>query len=168
MLIIRKAESRDVAALFRLINGYAREGLMLPRTLGELGRAAGDFAVAEDAERIVGCGALRVYSGSFAEIRSLSVEPGVLRRGIGRAITEFLIEEAARAGVKSVFALTLSPAFFEKCGFREASPSEFPARIRRSRFERNRNPHPDKRTMVIALTTAAPTLAVRESAPATA
>ena len=168
LLTIRKAEARDVPALFRLISLYAQERLMLARTTSELGRAAGQFAVAEEEGRVVGCGALRAYTSELAEIRSLCVEPGLKRQGIGRAITEFLLLEARRANLKKVFALTLTPEFFGKCGFHEASPAGFPSRIRRARFERNTNPHPDKKTMVIALPARAPALRFSPSAHAPA
>jgi amino-acid N-acetyltransferase len=168
MLTIRKAESRDVPALFRLISLYAQERLMLARTPSELARAAGQFAVAEEDGRVVGCGALRAYTSQLGEIRSLCVEPGMKRQGIGRAITEFLLCEAQRCGMKKIFALTLTPEFFEKCGFRVTSPSGFPSKIRRARFERNTNRHPDKKTMLIALPSRARAFAFSHSSAAPA
>jgi amino-acid N-acetyltransferase len=128
-LNIRKAELRDVPELFALINRFASQRVMLPRTLDDLRVNVWGFTVAEDAGRVVGCGALKLYNRELAEIRSLCVEPGSKSHGIGSSLVESLLDEAESHGVKSLFALTLVPAFFRKRGFRETRREKFPLKI---------------------------------------
>ncbi len=119
----------DVPAMFRLINHYAEERVMLPRPLIELYENVWEFTVAEDEGKLVGCGALKFYSGELAEIRSLCVAPGITSRGVGRALTERILSEAAGYGVRTVFALTVVPGFFEKLGFHEQPREHFPTKV---------------------------------------
>jgi amino-acid N-acetyltransferase len=128
-LKIRKAVLSDVPALFDLINRFARERVMLPRTLADLYENLWGFTVAEDGGRVLGCGALKFYSQDLAEIRSLCVEPGRESHGVGSALVERLLDEAEGYGLKKVFALTLVSDFFRKCGFRETRREKFPMKV---------------------------------------
>ena len=126
---IRKAELKDVPALFELINRFAEERLMLPRTLADLYENLWAFSVAVEGGQVLGCGALKFYSQELAEIRSLCVETGRASRGVGSALVERLLDEAEGFRLKTVFALTLVPEFFGKCGFREAPREQFPLKV---------------------------------------
>jgi amino-acid N-acetyltransferase len=151
LLNIRKAELEDVPALFEMINHYAAEGIMLRRTLTELYECVREFLVAEDGGKVVGCGALKFYAADLAEIRSLCVAPGLKSRGLGRVLTEQLLSEAERYQLKTVFALTTSPDFFTKCGFREMARERFPMKIWRDCLRCEKYFHCDEKTMVIDL-----------------
>jgi amino-acid N-acetyltransferase len=129
LLTIRKAELRDVPTLYQMINHYAEQRLVLPRPLVELYENVGEFTVAEENGVIVGCGALKVYSAALAELRSLCVAPGLTSRGLGRAISERVLDEAEKYGLKTVFALTVAPQFFGKLGFREVPRERFPTKV---------------------------------------
>ncbi len=129
MLTTRKAELRDVPALFQIINHYATERVMLPRTLTDLYENVREFTVAEKDGKVLGCGALKFYSDDLAEIRSLCVAPGLKNRGVGRALAERLIREAEGHRLKTLFALTVVPKFFAKCGFREVARQALPMKI---------------------------------------
>lgn len=126
---IRKAELRDVPALQSMINKYADQRLLLPRTFADLCENIGEFMVAEENGRVLACGALKSYDKNIAEIRSLCVEPGHKSSGLGRALTERLLNQARRRKLKTVFALTVAPEFFQKCGFHEAPRENFPMKI---------------------------------------
>jgi amino-acid N-acetyltransferase len=128
-LNIRKAELRDVPALFQLINGYALEQLLLPRPQTNLYEDIWEFTVAEEDGKLLGCGALKFYSQELAEIRSLCVDAQIKSQGVGRKLTEALMDEAERYGLKEVFALTVVPAFFEKLGFQKAPREKFPIKV---------------------------------------
>jgi len=128
-LNIRKAELRDVPALFKLINRYVVEKVLLPRPLTNLCEDIWEFTVAEEDGDLLGCGALRFYSQELAEIRSLCVDAALKSKGVGRMLTEALMDEAGRYGVKTVFALTVVPAFFEKLGFQRAPRERFPGKV---------------------------------------
>ena len=126
---IRKAELRDVPALFKLINRYVLEQVLLPRPLTNLYEDVWEFTVAEEEGELLGCGALRFYNQELAELRSLCVDAALQSKGVGRVLTEALIEEGERYGVKTVFALTVAPSFFEKLGFRKAPRERFPVKV---------------------------------------
>jgi amino-acid N-acetyltransferase len=128
-VIVRKAQLRDVPAIFEMISHYAAEKIMLARPVADLYEAIREFSVAVDEDEVVGCGALKLYSPELAEIRSLCVAPGVQKKGVGRALMETLLDESEQFGLHTVFALTLTPDFFLKCGFREAIRERFPMKI---------------------------------------
>src|ERR1700688_1582469 len=75
LLTVRKATMRDIQALLELINGYAAEGIMLPRTEFEMSENIRDFTVIYSGSRLLGCGALHFYTPTSGEIRSLAVAP---------------------------------------------------------------------------------------------
>jgi amino-acid N-acetyltransferase len=128
-LKIRKAKLSDVTELHRLINHYAGERIMLPRTLTDLYENVWEFSVAEEDGRLLGCGALKLYNQEVAEIRSLCVDETLKSKGIGREIADELLNEAEAFGLKTVFALTVAPAFFERLGFREVPRERFPTKV---------------------------------------
>jgi len=128
-MTIRPAELEDVPVLAEMINHYARERILLPRSLPELYECVREFVVAEEDGVIVGCGALKFYNADLAEIRSLCVAPGTSHQGVGRALVEDLIAEAGQRRLKTVFALTMAPEFFQRCGFRETIRERLPQKV---------------------------------------
>jgi amino-acid N-acetyltransferase len=125
-LLIRKARPSDVAAMLELINGYARTGLMLPRTEFEMCENIRDFSVALRGGRLAGCGALHFYTPKMAEVRSLAVSQHVKSAGVGRRLVESLVEEARQYGLDVVFAFTYVAQFFQKCGFQPVDRGSLP------------------------------------------
>jgi amino-acid N-acetyltransferase len=126
MAHIRKATLSDIRPVTELINSYARNGIMLPRTEFEMAENIRDFMVACDDGRIVGCGALHFYTPDSGEIRSLAVEPGLKTHGIGRLLVETLEAEAREHDLLSIFAFTYVDGFFRKLGFAEVDRAELP------------------------------------------
>ena len=125
-LAVRKAGMRDIHAVLHLINAYASDGIMLPRTEFEMSENIRDFSVVYDSDRLLGCGALHFYTPSSAEVRSLAVEPDCKTRGIGRLIVEALEREAKEHQLHAIFAFTYVPGFFRKLGFHEIERGELP------------------------------------------
>jgi amino-acid N-acetyltransferase len=128
-LNIRKAELRDVPALYKLISRYVAEQILLPRPLTNLYEDVWEFTVAEEDGELLGCGALKVYNQELAEIRSLCVGVPLKSKGVGMMLTGALMDEAECWGLKTVFALTVVPVFFEKLGFQKAPRERFPAKV---------------------------------------
>jgi len=126
---LRAARPQDMPALQRLINHYAAQDEMLPRTLGELYENVRDFTVCELDGRIVGCVALHLIWADLAEVKSLAVVEGAQGRGVGTALVRSAVDEAGRMGVPRVFALTFRPSFFERLGFRRIDKQELPQKI---------------------------------------
>ena len=123
---VRKAAMRDIHGILEVINAYAAEGVMLPRTEFEMSENIRDFSVAYDGDTLVGCGALHFYTPLSAEIRSLAVRPEIKQHGIGRAVVESLEAEARENDLESIFAFTYVPGFFSKLGFAEVERGELP------------------------------------------
>lgn len=127
-LAVRKPEVEEAQAIHDLIAQYARERLLLPRPLNQIYETLRDFYVCEEGGRIIGCGALHLWS-DLAEIRSLAVSSEYRNRRIGSRIVRACVEEAKRLHVREVFLLTFQPAFFEKLGFTRVSKQRFPHKI---------------------------------------
>jgi amino-acid N-acetyltransferase len=125
-LRVRKAAMRDIPRILSLINSYAANGIMLPRTEFEISENIRDFSVAYDGGLLAGCGALHFYTPVSAEVRSLAVLPECNRLGIGRAIVEALEADARENELESIFAFTYVPQFFAKLGFSEVERGELP------------------------------------------
>ncbi len=125
-MTIRKATMQDIPAMLELINGYAREGIMLPRTEFEMAENIRDFTVVEEGGRILACGALHFYTPTMGEVRSIAVDPAAKRAGIGRRLVEALEEEARQCRLQTLFAFTYVPDFFRKLGYTEVDRSELP------------------------------------------
>ncbi|HZP97272.1 MAG TPA: N-acetyltransferase [Candidatus Limnocylindria bacterium] len=123
---IREARAQDVEAMRELIDRYATEDRMLSRSRDFLLEHLRDYYVAEDDGIFLGCCAIAVLTPELAEIRSLAVRPEAGGRGVGKALVEACVEEARRLGLRRVFALTLVPAFFERCGFTLTSLGRLP------------------------------------------
>jgi len=123
---VRKAGMRDIPHVLSLINSYAANGIMLPRTEFELSENIRDFLVAYDENILTGCGALHFYTPTTAEVRSLAVRPALKQRGVGRALVEALEAEAREHDLEAIFAFTYVPEFFAKMGFAETERGELP------------------------------------------
>ena len=124
-LQFRPARADDVDAMRELIDRYAAQDLMLSRSREFLVEHLRDYVVAEDGE-FVGCCALAVLTHDLAEVRSLAVRPETSGRGVGKALVDACVDQARRLGLKRVFALTLVPEFFERCGFTLISLGRLP------------------------------------------
>ena len=126
-MTLRKALLRDIPGMLGVINGYASNGIMLPRTEFEMAENIRDFVVAEADDRaLTGCGALHFYTPWSAEIRSLAVMPGAKSKGTGRLIVEALEADAHEHELATLFAFTYVPGFFEKLGFHQVDRGELP------------------------------------------
>ncbi len=128
-IILRPARKEDIPTIVEIVNGYAAQNLMLPRSPQEVERTLSSWVVAEKAGQVVGCGALSLLSSDLAEIRSLAVAPSMIGQGIGGRIVRYLVEKAKEIGVKQVAALTLQQHFFERLGFRVVDRWELSPKI---------------------------------------
>lgn len=125
-MMLRKANMRDIPGMLSLINTYATQGIMLPRTEFEIAEGIRDFIVAEEASELIGCGALHIYTPAAAEVRSLAVDSVRKGKGAGRALVEALEAEAVSFGVTSLFAFTYVPGFFHKLGYTQVDRGLLP------------------------------------------
>ena len=128
--MIRKARMSDVKGIHQLIAEYAQKGDMLPRSLADIYENLRDYCVflGDDGE-LVGSAAIHIMWEDLAEVRSLAVREGKMRRGVGTQLVESCISEAIVLGIGRVFALTYKPKFFEKLGFHVVDKAELPQKI---------------------------------------
>lgn len=113
----RKACLPDAPRIYTLIAEYAREEILLPRSLAEICENIRDFTVVENRGEVLGCGALHIYGLDLAEIRSIAVERAAQGRGAGRRLVEALLTEARQHSVGRVFLFTRIPDYFARLGF---------------------------------------------------
>jgi amino-acid N-acetyltransferase len=128
-IICRKAELSDVEALYQLIQGYAEQGIMLPRSREALARHIDSFVVAEERGKLIGCGSLFRLGPDLAEIRSLGMAEGYKGLGLGSRLVDFLLDEARKQGFPKVMALTYADDFFRKHGFEVVDKEIFPEKV---------------------------------------
>lgn len=129
MIKTRNAFLPDVDGIHAIIQPYADAGTLLARSLSELAENVRDFVVADDGNRIVGCGALHLYGRHLAEIRSIAVRPESKGHGVGRGLVEALLNEARQHDVTCVCLFTRTPSFFGHLGFEIARREELPDKI---------------------------------------
>lgn len=127
--MIRKAQIKDIKQIQSLVNTFAKQDLMLPRSLNELYDHIRDFWVFKKNKELVGCCALHICWQDLAEIKSLAVLKKNQRKKIGTQLVAACMDEAKKFGAKKIFALTYSPVFFKKLGFRKIKHSDLPHKI---------------------------------------
>ena len=128
-LKVQPAGVGDARAIHELINGFARRGEMLPRTMAEVYENLRDFSVVRDTNELVACGALHIMWEDLAEVRSLAVQEDRQGQGLGALLVGAHLQEARDLGLSTVFALTYRPAFFERQGFRQADVMTLPRKV---------------------------------------
>ncbi|OES45180.1 N-acetyltransferase [Domibacillus iocasae] len=129
MIEVRKAVLADVEQVFELVNHYANEGLMLPRTKDSLVLNLQSIFVAEEDGEILGIASLAILGHDLAEIRSLGVKENAKGRGIGKMLVERVVEETTLIGIPKLISLTYQVVFFEKCGFEVIQKTEMPQKV---------------------------------------
>lgn len=127
--MIRKAILQDARQIHKLLLKYAKDGLVLPRSLMDIFEAIRDFYVFIDDDQVVGAAALNICWEDLAEVRSLVVDESHKGRGIGKHLVEACVSEARQLGIGRIFALTYQQSFFEKLDFQVIEKSELPQKI---------------------------------------
>lgn len=118
---LRQAAAEDFPAIRRLIQRVQ---------INPTGLDWHRFVVAVDGSgKMLGCGQLKPHDGGIVELASIAVEPSHRKRGVARAIIEYLISQAprplyltCRSGLGS---------FYEKWGFRTLEMNAMPPYFRR-------------------------------------
>ena len=145
---LRKATFGDVEAIHKLVNDYAQQGVMLPRSRNSIYETLRDVIIAEEDDLLVGVGSLHLSWDALAEVRALAIAPGFQRRGIGRQIVEELLIEGRALGVKTFFTLTYQPEFFGTLGFSEVTKEELPQKVWKECINCPKFPNCDEVAMV--------------------
>ncbi len=107
---VRVARPADLPAVLRLLGAAS-----LP--LDGVEAHFSDFLVAEVDGQVAAAGGLEVY-GDAALLRSVVVSPSVRGLGLGRRLTEALVEHATKRGAPSLYLLTTTAEdYFPRLGF---------------------------------------------------
>ena len=154
MPMLRKAKIQDVKSIHEILNNYANQVILLPRSLSEIYDHLRDFYVIEDSEaqgNILGMCALSVSWEDLGEIRSLVVVERSQERGLGSQLVKACLAEAVELGLSEVFVLTLIKDFFARFGFREVEKSRLPHKIWADCIKCPRFPNCDEIAMILKL-----------------
>ncbi len=149
--MLRKARISDVKQIQALVNAYADQGQMLPRSLNELYEYLRDFSIIDDEGGIAGVCALHVSWDGLAEIRSLAVRRDSTGRGIGASLVKECLREAGELGAERVFVLTYEETFFQKLGFAPIDKKELPHKIWTDCLNCVKFPNCDEASLIITL-----------------
>ncbi|AFV01357.1 N-acetylglutamate synthase [Dehalobacter sp. UNSWDHB] len=151
MVTYRHAKLSDVEDIISLINYYAEQGLMLPRTRSALYEGIREVIVAVEDDRIVGTGALHITWDDLAEIRALAVEESYRGKGLGRKIVELLLEEARELHCPKVFTLTYQVDFFKHMGFEITEKDSMPHKVWKECINCVKFPNCDENALILYL-----------------
>lgn len=126
---IRKAILADVRSIHSLLNHFADQRQLLPRSLSEVYENLQQFFVVVKRKDVVGCCALYITWDDLAEVKALAVASDYQSQGLGTWLLKTVIQEAKKLGVKTLFTLTIRENLFEKFGFRKAKKSALPHKV---------------------------------------
>lgn len=161
---IRKATIHDLDGMMALINEYAQQGLMLPRSKLSLCETLHCFSVVIDdqgevseAGTVVGVGGLHILWEDLAEVRSLAISEKAKGKGLGKLLVNHLVQEAQELGLQRVMSLTYQQTFFEKCEFYVVQKETLPHKVWKDCVNCAKFPSCDEIAMIrdLAPTTAA-------------
>ena len=129
-LSLRKAAMRDVNPMLELIAFWAKQGLMLPKTRDVMFMQIRDFYLLETQDGgIAGTVGLHVLWHDLGEVRSLAIHPNFQGKGLGKQLVLGVEAEARELGIPRLFAWTLEPDFFVRCGYKLISTDELPPKV---------------------------------------
>ncbi len=94
--------------------------------------------VVKDEERIIGTARIRFLATGQAKLERMAVLKHFRRRGVGRGIISFLIEESRNRQIGQVLlhAQYSAVAFYRSCGFEESGSPFWEAGIRHVKMKR--------------------------------
>ena len=147
-MIYRKARFGDIESIYGLVDIYAAQGDMLPRSRNTLYENLRDMIVAETDDTVIGVGALHIMWDRLAEVRMMAVSPQYMRQGIGTEIVRLLLDEGDAIGIEKVFTLTYKPEFFRKLRFIRISREELPQKVWKECIDCPKYPNCDEIAMI--------------------
>ena len=128
---IRRPDVSEVSGMKALIDRAVVQGLLLPRTHAELYENLRHFYIYADEKGVGGCCALRMDGPDLAEIWALVVREDLRGNHVGAQLVEACVADAREHGVKRVYALSRTPAFFLRHSFHEIDRYELPQKVAR-------------------------------------
>jgi amino-acid N-acetyltransferase len=151
VLTIRKAVIRDAGTIQKMVNRLAEQGAMLAIALSDIFEHIRDFWVVEKGGEVVGTCALHVIWEDLGEVRSLAVDSRCRDLGVGRALVERCLEEAAGLHLRRIFALTYQEEFFRHMGFDVVDKERLPHKVWRDCMKCTKFPNCDETAVMKVL-----------------
>jgi len=102
---IRTPKVGEADKLAELINAFAKNNLMLERSVENVISNIRNFIVAEANGKIIACCAISFFSTELAEIRSVAVDASLQKKGIGKMLIAYAEGILRDEGVKRSFVL---------------------------------------------------------------
>jgi amino-acid N-acetyltransferase len=130
---VRPAGFEDAQTIVALIKEYPQE--LLARPLSDVVQNIDRFLVCETDGRIVGTASWQILPeigtprNVSVEIKSLAVGKEHQRSGVGKALVEEALIRIRALHPKQVVALTFTPDFFRKLGFKEVPKKQLMHKI---------------------------------------
>jgi len=84
---VEKARIGDVNQIHKLVNHFASNGQMLPRSLSEIYENMRDYFVVRQKEEVMACIALHINWEDLAEVKSIAVSEEYQRHGVGKYLS---------------------------------------------------------------------------------
>jgi amino-acid N-acetyltransferase len=129
-LTLRKAAMRDANPMLELIAYWAKQGAMLPKTRDVMFTQIRDFYLLETQDGgIAGTVGLHVLWHDLGEVRSLAIHPNFRGLGLGKRLVLGVEAEARELGIPRLFAWTLEPDFFARCGYQLILTDQLPPKV---------------------------------------
>lgn len=125
----RDARLKDVSQIAKILNEYAKKGILLPRSMGHIYENLRDFIVVAKGDEILACGALHLFWEDLGEICSVAVKNGYDGRGLGTRVVKRLLKGAEELELERVFVLTYQESFFSNMGFTKIDKNLLPQKI---------------------------------------
>ncbi|UFJ39420.1 N-acetyltransferase [Brevibacillus humidisoli] len=147
-LTIRHAMTSDVDQMLMIVNQYAQQGLMLPRTKISILENLQSFIIAYDGQNVIGVAGLHILWDDLAEIRSLAIAESAKGLGVGKRLVLSLVGECERLGIRRALALTYQKDFFEKCGFHVVAKESLPQKVWKDCINCSKLPFCDEIAMI--------------------
>jgi amino-acid N-acetyltransferase len=129
---VRRAKLTDIKEISELVNGYAAQGSMLPRSMADIAARLENYVVAsDDFGRVIACAALEEYSPSLAEVSSVAVAPSEHGKGLGTQVVRGIERLARSREIEELFAMSLTGNFFESMGYEQTAIARYPEKLLR-------------------------------------
>ena len=126
---VEPAAPADIQAIADLVGGYARRGMVLPRSIESIRATLADWMVGKEGDHLLACGSLLRYTPHLAEVRSLAVRHEVKGQGWGKALLQGLVRHARSQKIPTLFAMTRSAPLFQGVGFILSDRASFPEKV---------------------------------------
>ena len=141
---IRPLETQDIPDVLRIMEPLMSQGILVRRSAESIQEKKEDYWVYGIDGQAHASGALHLW-GEQGEIAAIAVDNAYTDMKLGSRIVRFLINKAAKEGLRRVFVFTTQTQdWFENLGFKESTIESLPE-------ERRKSYNPERKSKVYSL-----------------